>query len=381
MKILKYIFFLFMPLLFLGGALLTSCNLGEEEVGEPVIYYIRVTDPAKSDSLLVGAFLNNLVAIVGDNLSNTRELYFNDRKAILNPAYVTKTTILVNVPELPPVEVTNKIYLNFKNGKSLAHDFSIEIPAPEISSIVNEYAKIGEVAELKGNFFYEPLTVTFAGGVVGEVVSVTQNEVKVTVPQGAERGTVQVETNFGKATSNGHMFDNRNIFASLDGGTAGYWHGHTMIVESDPDIPNINGKFLRVKNNYGGGWWEFLVAPANSDIRFETRNIPADAISNPSAYNLKFEINTQKPILDGTSVRMYIGNDMPAERNNTHYVWKPAIDTKGEWQTITIPFEAIKGALPNWTINPDGYGISFWFWDGVAMEADFALDNFRVVPK
>ena len=66
--------------------------------GEPVIYYIRNPDPARSDSLYVGAPLGNLIAIVGDNLGGTTKIMFNDQEAEVNPNYVTDKSILVTVP-------------------------------------------------------------------------------------------------------------------------------------------------------------------------------------------------------------------------------------------------------------------------------------------
>ncbi|MEJ0032094.1 MAG: hypothetical protein WDO15_17720 [Bacteroidota bacterium] len=48
-----------------GGFLFYSCNDDNlENDGDPVIYYIRNTDPARSDSLYAGAPLGNLIAIV-----------------------------------------------------------------------------------------------------------------------------------------------------------------------------------------------------------------------------------------------------------------------------------------------------------------------------
>jgi hypothetical protein len=379
-KYLKILILSFIPVVMFN--LMTSCSDKDEfGDGEPKVHYVRVTNPEKSDSLLVSAYMGNLVAIIGENLGKTTELWFNDKKAVLNPNYVTNKSIIVNVPNSVPINITDEIKFVLKDGKEYKYNFVVSVPAPIIDKLNNEYAQVGEEAIISGNYFYAPLEVVFQGGAKGTVVSVKETEVKVIIPEGAQRGPIEVRTNFGKATTKAHLYDNRNIFASLDGGVGGYWHGHTMIQDNDPNIKHINGKFLRVRTNYGGGWWEWLVAPAESDIRFETRNIPNDAINNPSGYNLKFEINTQKPIVSGTSIRMFIGNNMPSERNSTHFRWTPVLDTKGKWETITIPFEQIRGALPNWNLNPNGYGVSFWFWDGAAMDTDFAVDNFRVVPK
>jgi hypothetical protein len=53
-----------------------SCSK-DDDGGEPRISYVRITDPASADSLLVGAGQGNLIAIVGENLQHTREIWFN----------------------------------------------------------------------------------------------------------------------------------------------------------------------------------------------------------------------------------------------------------------------------------------------------------------
>lgn len=73
--------------------------------------------------------------------------------------------------------------------------------------------------------------------------------------------------------------------------------------------------------------------------------------------------------------------DMGAERNNNFYVWKPNFDTKGAWQTISIPFDEFYAANKNFAYSPDGYGVSFWFHGPLAVNANFAIDNLRVVPE
>ncbi|SFV02152.1 glycan-binding surface protein [Pontibacter akesuensis] len=377
---IKNVLLYIMPLM-LGAGILSGCEDDDmPNGGNPTIHYVRVTDPAASDSLLVGSSLGNLIAIVGENLGGTREVWFNDRQAVLNPTYITDKTILVNVPSLPPTEVMNKMVLRFANGNELQHDFVIEISGPQITRIKNEHVKDGEELVLLGEYFFDPIKVTFAGGEEAEVVSVAQNEVRVIVPEGATPGPITVQTNFGKATSSQWFRDTRNVFSDMDvSNTGGWWHGHQYFADSHPNVKPLDGKFILINKDLGAGeWFEFMVA--NPPSSMQTQNIPDDAIRNPSNYNLKFEINTIKPLVDGTVIKMYIGNDMPGQRGGMFYAWKPNIDTKGQWETVSIPFENIIG-ITNPQVSANGYGVSFWFQDGVAMTANFAVDNFRVTPK
>src|SRR3954468_6257032 len=103
------------------AGMFASCK--KESITEPRIKYIRVTTPESSDSLLVGASQGRLIAIVGENLQDVQEIWFNDQKATLTPTYITSTTILVNVPNVIPKVITNTIKLIFPGGKTLVHNF------------------------------------------------------------------------------------------------------------------------------------------------------------------------------------------------------------------------------------------------------------------
>lgn len=376
---IKNLWLLMIPLLVLGS-LITSCETEDEIVGEPAIHYVRVTDPDASDSLLVAGSLGNLVAIMGENLGSVRHLWFNDQKAALEPTYITNTSILTNIPNRPPNVKTDIMTLVFNNGDTLKYPFEVAIGAP-IANLQSAYALDGEELIIEGDFFFEPITVTFAGGTEAEIVSLDQTEIVVIVPEGVTPGPLTVTTNFGTAETANHFRENRYVFADLNGDPApeGWWHGQQYTVAKDAVIPNIDGGFIRIEQDFADGqWFEMLVGPANSNMA--THNIPDDAIVNPSLYNLQFEINTLEPFLAGTNMKLYIGNDMAGERASLFYEWKPALHTEGEWQTVTIPLESILN-ITKPSVNPEGYGVSFWFQGGVPMVADFAVDNFRVTPK
>jgi hypothetical protein len=52
----------------------------------------------------------------------------------------------------------------FKNGFILYHDFVVQISEPYVASMVSEFVNDGDIATIRGDFFYEPLTVKFEGG-------------------------------------------------------------------------------------------------------------------------------------------------------------------------------------------------------------------------
>ncbi|MCC8411272.1 glycan-binding surface protein [Mucilaginibacter sp. UR6-1] len=357
----------------------SSCSKNDNnDGGTPTISYIRITDPNSSDSLLVSAGQGNLIAIVGTNLQNAREIWFNDRKAIVTTTYVTSTSILVSVPSEIPVDITNKIKIVFSDGKTLEHDFTVSIAEPQISYMDCEYVPAGEIATINGNYFYQPLTVTFTGGAEAEIESITDAVIKVRVPAGAQPGPITVKTNFGETKSDLFFRDNRNIILSSDPFT-GWWNASFVVSSPGPDDPiAINGNYIRVKRVIGAwGWTEVAGGPPDA-MGPISKNIPDAAILKPEDYNLKFEVNTVKPY-NNNMIRFNFGL---SDFNNDAYLWNPPIDTKGKWQTITIPFDEYADSFASpLTVRPNGYYTRILLLGPGELDADISFDNFRVVPK
>src|SRR5688500_8321911 len=117
------------------GSLFTACK--KDADGEPKISYVRVTEPASSDSLLIGAAQGKLIAIMGENLGGAVEMWFNDQPASLNPTFITNTSILVNVPSQIPLAINNKLTILFKNGKTLLYDFAVQISKPAVNNMLS----------------------------------------------------------------------------------------------------------------------------------------------------------------------------------------------------------------------------------------------------
>jgi hypothetical protein len=206
----------------------------------------------------VGAGQGRLIAIVGENLQNTVEIWFNDQQARLTPTYITSTSILVTVPTPIPLNITNKLKIIFKDGSSLLHDFVVEISEPWVSGMVCEFVNTGDVATIRGDFFYEPLTVTFTGGVVGQLVTVDDQQLEVRIPAGAQPGPITVKTNFGETKSDFWFRDNRNIFISSDPFT-GWWNASYVVsAPGAGDPPLINGNYIRFKKPIGAWSWNEL---------------------------------------------------------------------------------------------------------------------------
>src|SRR5437660_7713139 len=118
MKSINKIVLLFL-MAFGAATIFTSCK--KENTATPTISYVRITNPLSSDSLLVGAGQGQMIAIVGTNLQNAVEVWFNDQQARLTPTYISNTSILVSVPSQIPQAITNKLKIVFKNGYTLSY--------------------------------------------------------------------------------------------------------------------------------------------------------------------------------------------------------------------------------------------------------------------
>jgi hypothetical protein len=357
-----------------------SCK--KDNTPTPSISYVRITKPESSDSLLVGAGQGQLIAIVGNNLQDAVQVWFNDQQSRLTPTYITNTSILVSVPSQIPLTVTNKLKIVFKNGYVLVYDFQVQISKPVVTSMLSEFVNDGDVATIAGNYFYAPLTVTFTGGVTGTIVSLKDQQVQVTVPAGAQPGPITIKTSFGEATSTFWFRDTRNHIIDADP-TEGWWPTAYLVTtpnSANGDPTKISGNYYRFKKQVKSYVWdapEVAGGPASS-MPVHAKNIPDDAIQNPAGYNVKFEINTLKPY-NSNSIRLNVG--LLGEDNNA-YVWQPPYDSKGQWNTVTIPYEDMVASYTTKpVISSSGYLSRILIFGPGDLDADICFDNLRIVPK
>jgi len=375
---------------------IVSCKKDEVKPndGKPVIYYIRSTNPEVSDSLLVGTFMGSLIAIVGENLADTKEIWFNDQSATLNPSYITNKTILVNVPSTVPSTVTSKIRMVFGDGSELLHDFSINIPAPVISGIKSEYVPDGNIVVLYGDFFFEP-KVTFPEDLEAEIVSLTKTELQVKVPVGATTGNITVRTNFGTARSSFIFRDNRNVLLDYDGKNHETW---TAPIVNGPLPAPCAGNYAFFKHAADGAWMWTNELTMQYWAPRGRGNVPV-ATGNVSDLVLKFETNVP---IEWRDVRMEIffagfaedhGRDAPGTVFARWKPWKAGPYKTDGWVTITIPLTEFKYGKDDADDNENGTtsisnlnsltNITMMLFGPAAgpNPVQIAVDNVRIVQK
>ena len=124
-----------------AGVSLNSCKKSESGA-MPSVTSFRVTE--KDSTITAGSF-GLTIAIVGADLQDVQEVWFNDLKAALNPNFVTSTNIICAIPNKLPGAITNKIKLVTKGGLEYTTDFKVILPKPSISGLYNEMAANREV--------------------------------------------------------------------------------------------------------------------------------------------------------------------------------------------------------------------------------------------
>jgi hypothetical protein len=392
-SLMKYLTLLIIPSVMIG---VLSCDKDDDSnvsSGAPVVHYIRSTDPAKSDSLIVGSFMGSLIAIVGDNLGGTRELWFNDQQAALNPTYITNTSILVNVPSTVPTEVTNKMRFVFADGSEMLYDFSVNVPAPQLDAIKCEYVPDGGTVVINGDFFFEPIKVVFPGDLEAQVTLLEKTKLEVTVPDGAGAGPISVQTNFGKVNSNFIFRDSRNILLDYDSKIHETWTAPI----GDADPAPCADKFAFFKHAADGAWMWTNELTMQYWAPRGRGNIPV-ATGDINDLVFKFEANVPTEWKD---VRMEIffgpyaedhGRDVPG---TVFARWRPWVDspyTTDGWVTVSIPLTEFKYGkddpdepagtrkIENLSSLTNVTMMLFGPAEGTN-PVHIAIDNVRIVPK
>jgi len=400
---------LLLLLAIVSGTFFQACNKDSEDGGGiPAVSYIRITDPLKSDSLITHAFMGKNIAIMGENLQNVVEVWFNDQPAKLNTSFITSSNIIVTIPNKIPETVTNQIKLVLKNGTEYTYSFGVDVPAPLVESMLCEYVKDGGTAVIKGNFFINdpasPLKVFFPGNVEGLVLSVALNEISVKVPPGVGPGPILVKSIYGSSRSTFYFRDDRNIYLNFDELTSsGSWRSGT----TRSDGSSLDRNYVMLKGELGdnAGGEDFSGGGFVCELWGDANGRPEKNFFTGSTadYLLKFEANVKE--WSGAYLNICWGpwkssvgpyqNQLYWSDMNARGLWRPwegtttgSFKTDG-WITVTIPmtdmkynkdfgslaFDAAKaGSMTLWMKGPAATS-------GGTCKMEVYFDNFRIVPK
>lgn len=412
--------------------------------GKPTIHYIRPQDVAAKDSLLVEAMTATPICIVGENLTSIKEMYFNDIKATLNTSYITKNTMLLNVPKEVPGSNTGKIYIVTRDADTVTYDFKVLVPAPVVSAMKNEWAKVGEEAVINGQYFVndpnQPLTIKFTGisnstNIVvpaENIKEMTNSTLRFIVPEGVEEGLIEVESIYGAGKSKFYYKDSRGMITNFDNpdgfsdnsGTKGIVPQGWNLKPTYSTEGGVDGYYVQVgPSETEGGWVEDLKLSwwcgnwggdpmsITSGAGTPLRNILDFTNWQNMSFKMELYIPKSNPWSAGAMQILFANNLQCANdtwQNNTYIhtsadggldlpralynPWKDtgSFHTDDQWITVTIP-------LTDFVYNDDGSKVSnpmnissfdsFVIWpmnggvNGTKCTPIFRYDNIRIVPN
>ena len=428
-------------------AVLTSCSDQPDKFeltgGTPTVNYIRPASASASDSLLVQAYPQANICLVGSNLRSIQQMYFNDKKAILNTSFITDNTLIVQIPSDIPDLVTDKIYMITADHDTLTYDFHIVIPAPVVSQMSCEYAVPGSVATLYGNYFIDdpnvPLTITFPDGKTAEIkrINESRSTVTIVVPECTTEGQITVTSIYGTSKSSFRYLDSRGMLFDFDNGNAvtgavlGCHGWHNGLTITDAESP-ISGKYLILGNatlSDEGAWddgnFSFEYWPGNwqDPEDYQGDGVRLTDLADFSDYqnmSYKFEMCIPKAnpwmagamqFIVGGVTKISMGNagvkdiygNVLAGCNNTYFnndelprgIYRPweatgSYDTADEWITVTLPISEFKygmsGGAATGSLSAGDFSSLIIFVVGGGIKGTectpiIKIDNVRAVPN
>jgi hypothetical protein len=374
----------------------------------PEVMYIRMTDAAKSDSLITHAYMGSTIAIIGENLENVDEIWFNDQKAFVNFSFVTSTSIIVTIPNVIPATVTNlMLMINSNKVDTLKVPFGVDVPPPFLSKMLCEYVENGGTAIIHGNFFIDdpnsPLKVIFPGNIEGTITSASISEISVTVPQGAGVGPIQVKSIYGSTRSTFYFRDDRNIILDYDVlTTSGSWRGGTI----KNDANSLKGNYMMLKGQLDDGEQieDYTGGGFVSELWSDNNGRPEGNLFTGAVSDLLFKFEANVKVWTGAFLSMCWGpwNTGAAYTNSLYWsdvnargFWKAwegtgtgSFKTDG-WITVSIPMTEMKYTrfFGSMAFDPTKAGsLTFWVYgpaatSGAKSDIEIYIDNVRIVPK
>jgi hypothetical protein len=312
-------------LMLLATLFFGSCKKDTAE-GTPIITRVRTI---VADSTITSAKRADMVAIVGENLSGTQHVYFNGTDAPFNPAYVTKTTVLVSIPaDAPFFQQADELKLVTDKGEVKVR-FKIIAPPPVITGASPMHVKPGDNITVTGDNMGSatPGNVRI-GNEVAQIVSQTNNQLVIKAPANATHGTVNIDLNGQTSSSPNMVFVYRQEMFTDDlwqnpanPATWGYWGGGgwggTYAITTDKFRNGSKG----VKAFYDFDWgtlqygtWGDQLQPVVAGLKFA-----------------KLSVFVDEPMGNTVNMVLTLKNQAGVEKNKQYSV------ATGKWVDVVLP--------------------------------------------
>lgn len=218
---------------------------------------------AALDSTVTEGMRRNMYVIYGNNLLGTEAVYFNDTEAFFNPTLVTNNNIIVRIPEdAPYFDASDELRVVTPNGEATL-PFSIAQPEPEITGFTPLAAGAGEIVTITGSIFEGLESVRF-GDIEAEIVSSTETEIQVIVPEGVVQSFIFVET-LGGETRSSEAFGFKFLIYG-DELAPGWWEGGWSGIATLQSSEEVKRGEFAIKNEYSGGYAGFQIGNGGAAI-------------------------------------------------------------------------------------------------------------------
>ena len=405
-------------LLLLLAIIPTACEREESgkyqlSDGVPTVHFVRYQSSDQAEQLLDGAYMNENIVLIGENLTSIQEVWFNNVKALLNINMITKNTLFVTIPRDLPSVRTDKMYFVTGQNDTVAYDFEVRIPAPILSRIKCEQVPEGEEVVLYGDYFLatDPSLINvFVGDYrvpTSDIVSFEKNTVIFKSPPMEVKGPIEVKTLYGSSGRSRDIFhDDRGWITGFEEGFVGGWgRPDPSKIQDDPELA-LTGNYVRIEGTTIGIDGAWVGGSIIINIWGEDNGVPSGNLfpSDPATSTLKFEVNVLEPWSSGPMILSFF-----QQGENENYLWSDGTPDGGGaprgvwvpwlasgsyvsdgWETVSIPLSEFKyngaGAEVPLSAHYGSLGIAIHnrgndAWIGTAESTPVILmDNIRVIP-
>ncbi|GHA41889.1 hypothetical protein GCM10007103_23990 [Salinimicrobium marinum] len=248
----KHPFFLVLLAAFLIASCESDFDVEELEGGNEPPVILSVSE-AQEDVPVTQGVLENTYIIRGENLSTIIGIWFNGERSNFNPALGTDQVAFTTIPETAPY-VGQENVLRIENTAGVTeYDFSLL----NIQGFTESTTEAGvKTVTLLGGDFSDTETVTFTTGTEedgnlierdAEILSVSETEATVVVPDGVEQAFIYLTTSRGATAQSESYGFNYTIFIDQlnQDWEMSQWGGTFDVENTDPALGEYSIESVR----------------------------------------------------------------------------------------------------------------------------------------
>ncbi|WP_343669972.1 IPT/TIG domain-containing protein [Chitinophaga sp.] len=300
-------------LLFIALVLFGSCK--KEDSGDtaaPIISSVTTTTD-RTTGISSGS-LSEWVQIKGLHLATTQTVRFNTLEVSAGDFYATDTSVTVQIPGEIADSLTNKVTVITKYGQA-DYDFTVEIPAPAITSFDPAVGDAGAVVNIAGNWFQNLESVKI-GTLTAEIVSSTDTTIQIKVPDGFTPGYLYITTSTGGTTKSANPFG-MSYAVYDDAANADWWFGPWSADVTTGSTEQVRRGSNSIKVQYTGGYGGFQCGSWVDVTSYQGIRLSMYGGSGTKGMQVKLYING----VSGTGVILTL--------------------SEGTWTDYSVPFSAL----------------------------------------